>query len=93
MQSVITPEVEKYSRLTRCCVRGQRSKFGKNNPWKGRSSYIHKLLMIGQRTLLWLHTTVFYNRTYNELGGFCQFLATPLPEVIQKGKDINHFIF
>lgn len=44
-------------------------------------------------TLLWLHTTVFYNRAYNELGGFYQFLATPLPGDIQKGKDINHFIF
>lgn len=41
-------------------------------------------------TPLWLHTTMFYYRTYNELGGFYQFLATPLPEVIQNGKGINH---
>lgn len=44
-------------------------------------------------TPLWLHTTMFYSRTYNELGGFYQFLATPLPGVIQNGKGINHFSF
>ena len=45
------------------------------------------------QTLLRLHTAVFFGRTYNELGGFYQFLATPLPEVIENGIGINHFSF
>lgn len=91
MQSIIIPENEKASRLTRCCVRGQRSKFGKNNTHGKEDLHTYTQTFNDRsETPLWLHTTMFYSRTYNELGGFYQFLATPLPEVIQNGKGINH---